>query len=72
MPIINHDYKDIDFLEHIIVKDNASPLNGEIDMYRRIFKDCESSKYNWHFWHDVRLPIPVKGQSSIQIDFLLD
>lgn len=71
MPIINHDYKDIDFLEHIIVKDNASPLYGEIDMYRRIFKDCESSKFNWHFWHDVRLPIPVKSQSSIQIDFLL-
>lgn len=71
MPIINHDYKDINFLEHIIVKDDGSPLHGEIDMYRRIFKDCESSNYNWHFWHDVRLPIPVKGQSSIQIDFLL-
>ena len=71
MPVINHDYKDIDFLEHIIVKDDGSPLYGEIEMYRRIYKDCESSKYNWHFWHDVRLPIPVKGQSSIQIDFLL-
>ena len=71
MPIINHDYKDIDFLEHIIVKDDGTPLYGEIDMYRRIFRNCETSCYHWHFWHDVRLPIPVKGQSSIQIDFLL-
>lgn len=71
MPIINHDYKDIDFLEHIIVKDDGTPLQGEIDMYRRIFRDCEASDCNWHFWHDVNLPIPVKGQSVIQIDFLL-
>ena len=71
MPIINHDYKDIDFLEHIIVKDDGSPLQGEIDMYRRIYKDCANSIYNWHFWHDVNLPIPAKGQASIQIDFML-
>ena len=71
MPIINHDYKDIDFLEHIIVKDDGTPLQGEIDMYRRIFRDCERSAFNWHFWHDVCLPVPAKGQSSIQIDFLL-
>jgi hypothetical protein len=71
MPIINHDYKDIDFLEHIIVKEDGTPLHGEIDMYRRIFRNCETSSYHWHFWHDVHLPIPVKGQASIQIDFLL-
>lgn len=71
MPIKTHDYKNIEFLEHIIVKDDGSPLQGEIDMYRRIYRDCEKSKYNWHFWHDVSLPIPVKGQSTIQIDFLL-
>lgn len=71
MPIINHDYKDIDFLEHIMIKDDGTPLQGEIDMYRRIYKDCEASSYKWHFWHDVNLPIPVKGQSAIQIDFLL-
>lgn len=71
MPIINHDYKDINFLEQIIIKKDGSPLYGEIDMYRRIFRDCEKSNYNWHFWHDVRLPIPINGQSEIQIDFLL-
>ena len=71
MPIINHDYKDINFLEHLITKNDGTPLQGEIDMYRRIFRDCEKSSYNWHFWHDVKLPIPVKRQSEIQIDFLL-
>lgn len=72
MPIINnHDYKDIDFLEHIIIKNDGTPLYGEIDMYRRIFKDCEKSALNWHFWHDVHLPIPVDDQSEIQIDFML-
>ena len=71
MPIINHDFKDIDFLEHLILKDDGSPLQGEIDMYRRIYKDCDNSSYTWHFWHDVNLPIPAKGQASIQIDFML-
>ena len=71
MPIINHDYKDIEFLEHLMIKDDGTPLQGEIDVYRRIYRDCEASNYNWHFWHDVNLPISVKGQSAIQIDFLL-
>ena len=71
MAIINHDYKDINFLEQIILKDDGSPLYGEIDMYRRIFRDCEASPLTWHFWHDMRLPIPVDGQAEIQIDFLL-
>lgn len=71
MPIISHDYKDIDYLEHCIIKKDGTPLQGEIDMYRRIYRDCDRSEYHWHFWHDVNLPIPVKEQSTIQIDFLL-
>lgn len=71
MPIINHDYKKIDQLESIITHDNGKPLQGEIDMYRRIYADCDASPYTWHFWHDLRLPIPVKNQSEIQIDFFL-
>ena len=71
MPIINHDYKKIDQLESVITHDNGKPLQGEIDMYRRIYADCDASPYTWHFWHDLRLPIPVKNQSEIQIDFFL-
>lgn len=71
MPIISHDNKDILFLKEIIKKDDGSPLMGEIDMYRRIYQDCEKSSLTWHFWHDLNLPISIKGQASIQIDFLL-
>ena len=34
MAIISHDYKDLDMLETIIVKNDGTPLHGEIDMYR--------------------------------------
>ena len=37
MAIISHDYKDLDMLETIIVKNDGAPLHGEIDMYRRIY-----------------------------------
>lgn len=71
MPIINHDYKDINLLETIMVKEDGTPLQGEIDMYRRIYADCDASPYTWHFWHDLKLSIPVGNQSEIQIDFFL-
>lgn len=72
MPIINHvSYNDKSDLEAIITQNGGSPLYGEIDMFRRIFADCNNSEHTWHFWHDLRLPIPVKGQKEIQIDFLL-
>ena len=71
MAIISHDYKDLDMLETIIVKNDGTPLHGEIDMYRRIYNDCQKSDLLWHFWHDLRLPISINSQSEIQIDFLL-
>ena len=71
MAIISHDYKDINMLEAIIKHNDGTPLYGEIEMYRRIYTDCESSQYTWHFWHDLRLPIGIKKQSEIQIDFFL-
>lgn len=71
MPIINHDYKDINLLETIMVKEDGSPLQGEIDMYRRIYADCKASDFTWHFWHDLKLSIPVGNQSEIQVDFFL-
>ena len=71
MPIISHDYKDLNSLETIIKHNDGSPLHGEIDMYRRIWDDCEKSSIVWHFWHDLRLPIGNNRQSEIQIDFFL-
>lgn len=72
MPIISHvSYNDKSDLEAIITQNDGSPLFGEIEMFRKIYADCNSSEHTWHFWHDLRLPIPIKGQSEIQIDFLL-
>jgi hypothetical protein len=71
MAIINHDNKNIHFLEQLIKKDDGTPLMGEIDMYRRIICDCEKSESTWHFWHDLTIPISIGNQTSIQIDFLL-
>jgi len=71
MPLINHDIKDINHLEQLIIKTDGSSLVGEIDMYRRMVKDCQNSDVLWHFWHDLRLPIPCDNKSHIQIDFLL-
>lgn len=72
MPIISHiSYTPQSDLDHIITHADGAPLQGEIDMFNRIYKDCEESEYTWHFWHNLRLSISVKHQSEIQIDFFL-
>ena len=72
MPIIPHiTYNCTSDLEAIITQSDGSPLYGEIEMFRRIYTDCAESKYTWHFWHNLRLPVSIKNQKEIQIDFLL-
>ena len=72
MPIIPHiTYNCTSDLEAIITQSDGSPLCGEIEMFRRIYTDCAESKYTWHFWHNLRLPVSIKNQKEIQIDFLL-
>lgn len=72
MPIINHTrYTGNSDLEAIITQADGSPLYGEIEMFKRIFADCNNSEYTWHFWHNLRLPVSIKNQTEIQIDFLL-
>jgi len=72
MPIISHvSYNNFSDLEAIITQNDGSPLYGEIEMFRRIYSDCSNSEYTWHFWHNLRLPVSVKNQNEIQIDFLL-
>lgn len=66
----------IDLLERYILKEDGSPLKGEIDVYRKIHEDCGSSTDNWYVWHDLDLPFhsqtfnPYRKDSS-QIDFLV-
>ncbi len=71
MSIISHDNKDLNNLDSVIKQNDGTPLYGEIDMYRRIWHDCEKSELTWHFWHDLRLPVGNGRQSDIQIDFFL-
>ena len=72
MPIISHvSYNNSSDLEAIITQNDGSSLYGEIEMFRRIYSDCSKSEYTWHFWHNLRLPVSIKNQNEIQIDFLL-
>ena len=72
MPIISHNnYNITSDLEAIITQNDGKPLYGEIEMFRRIYQDCSDSDFTWHFWHNLRLPVSVKKQHEIQIDFLL-
>ena len=68
--IIDYTNRDLSRLEHLITKNDGTPLQGEIDMYRRIVHDCEKSSIMWHFWHDIRLHITSGRAGEIQIDFL--
>lgn len=72
MPIISHvSYNPQSDLESIIIQNDGIPLYGEIEMFRRIYSDCSNCEDTWHFWHNLRLPVSVKKQKEIQIDFLL-
>ena len=65
--MINHSSKTVDEIRAV----NGDVLWGERLIYERILKDCTSNPLIWHLFYDVRLPLPVNGQSEIQIDFFL-
>ncbi|HMN26443.1 MAG TPA: nuclease-related domain-containing protein [Ignavibacteriaceae bacterium] len=76
MPVRFHPNNPIDALETIIVKDDGSPLHGEIYIYRKLWEDLDKSKINWEIWHDLKLPEHSDNynyykKTSAQIDFLL-
>jgi len=76
MPVKFHPFNPIDALDKIILKDDGSPLKGEIDVYRQLHRDLESSKEEWDVWHDLKLPehsdsFNYYKKTSAQIDFLI-
>ena len=76
MSVKFHPYNPIEFLERIILNADGSPLQGEIDIYRKLYKDLSSSKDNWDVWHDLKLPEHSDSfnqykKTSAQIDFLI-
>src|SRR5699024_5505807 len=76
MPVTFHPNNPIDALEKIITKEDGSPLRGEIDIYRKLYKDLNESKDQWDVWHDLKLPVHSNisnyyKKTSAQIDFLI-
>jgi hypothetical protein len=76
MPVRFHPNNPIDALETIIVKEDGSPLRGEIDIYRQLWNDLTKSSLEWDVWHDLKLPdhsdnFNYYKKTSSQIDFLI-
>jgi len=76
MPVRFHPNNPIDALESIIVKEDGSPLHGEIEVYRKLYLDLSSSHLEWDIWHDLKLPehsdsFNYYKKNSCQIDFLI-
>lgn len=76
MPVRFHPNNPIDALETIIVKENGSPLLGEINIYRQLWNDLSKSDLEWDVWHDLKLPehsdnFNYYKKTSSQIDFLI-
>jgi len=76
MPVSFHPNKPIVALERLIVKDDGSPLQGEIDIYRKLYEDLDASDITWDVWHNLRLPEHSEAfnyyhKTSAQIDFLI-
>ena len=76
MPVRFHPNNPIDALETIIVKEDGTPLYGEIDTYRQLWNDLKISSLDWDVWHDLKLPehsdnFNYYKKTSSQIDFLI-
>lgn len=76
MPVKFFPEKPIELLERFILKEDGSPLFGEIDIYRRLDLELSKSTDEWLVWHDLVLPFhsdhhnPLRKATS-QIDFVI-
>lgn len=76
MPVHFHPNNPIDALETILVKEDGSPLHGEINIYRKLWSDLSKSELEWDVWHDLKLPehsdqFNYYKKTSSQIDFVI-
>lgn len=76
MPVHFHPNNPIDALENIIVKEDGSPLRGEIDVYRKLWEDLSKSEIQWDIWHDLKLTehsdhLIYYKKTNAQIDFVI-
>ncbi|WP_313263594.1 NERD domain-containing protein [Sphingobacterium sp.] len=76
MPVSFYPHKPIDKLEEYILDQNGNKLEGEINIYRKLYADLSKSTFNWHVWHSLRLPehdneFNPKRKTSCEIDFII-
>ncbi|OJV81788.1 MAG: hypothetical protein BGO34_08350 [Bacteroidia bacterium 44-10] len=76
MPVRFHPNNPIDSLETIILKEDGTPLHGEIDVYRKLWEDLDRSGLEWDVWHDLKLPehsdhFNYYKKTSAQVDFVI-
>ncbi len=76
MPVCFHPNNPIDALDTILIKEDGSPLHGEIDIYRKLWVDLNKSELEWDVWHDLKLPehsdhFNYYKKTSSQIDFII-
>lgn len=58
------------------MKEDGSPLYGEIDVYKQLHSDLSKSSEDWYVWHDLKLPhhsdqFNPYNKVSAQVDFLI-
>jgi hypothetical protein len=76
MPVSFYPNNPINALEKIIINDNGKPLEGEINVYRKLFTELKDSPDVFFIWHDLKFAThsetrnPYKKSES-QMDFLL-
>lgn len=76
MPVYFHPNNPVDALENLILKEDGTPLYGEIDIYRKLWLDLNESEMTWDVWHDLKLPehsdnFNYYKKTSAQIDFVI-
>lgn len=76
MPVSFYPPKPIELLDQYIVKEDGSPLMGEIEIYIKIYESFNKSLRQFHVWHDLKLPFHSsswnpKRKTNAQIDFLI-
>jgi hypothetical protein len=76
MPVSFYPNNPIDALEKIILNDKGEPLQGEINVYRRLFNELKDSSEDFFIWHDLKLITHSEtrnpyNKSEAQIDFIL-
>lgn len=76
MPVSFFPNNPIEALEKKIVHENGKPLEGEINVYRKLFNELKNSSEEYLIWHDLKFTTHSETRnpyrkSESQIDFLL-